>query len=661
MCTSGQMTTNNGLRFLRPYLQQDLPALRRTAYLRFFSSSQSCRESVSKSRRAEKSVYKPFLPKHPHSSDVEKRLEELELAKSLDWPRIQQSEHAMTLLEFKKYSNTIQPGQSTGDLVVLRGRVRSCRVSSSKLVFIDIIQEGSAIQVVLDHSRVDHVDKVDTKKEFRAFYHLIKRGDTISVYGHPYVSQRGELSIRALNIPKLLSPSLASLPRTLEDRETRIRNRHVDMLVNPSVFQTLRLRSHIIQSMRDFLLKDNFFEVQTPLISDKAGGAIAKPFTTVATEFSEKQLALRIAPEIWLKRLVIGGMDRVFEIGPAFRNEGLDATHNPEFTTCEFYRSFTELEELMSMTEAMLTTIAARVTELRNTTLFNLPESIPLNTFTTPLKRLEFIPTIEAAMNTKLPELSSPNAEEELKALFKHHSLPLPQITTLPRLLDKLSSVYIEPSCLAPTFITHHPSCMAPLSKSFLCPKTSQLVSARAELFVEKKEIANMYEEENSPLEQREKFVQQLKWKDHENTAGIDESYLEALEYGLPPTGGWGAGVDRIVMMFSGAKRISDVLSFGSLRNVVNLGREGSLKKVAVEGKEESLLTREEKLEIWRKKFREEAKAQSERDMECMIKKAAEMGLDLDPGGAGLGGMHENRGIFTQFLAVDEGKGKGAK
>jgi lysyl-tRNA synthetase class 2 len=354
----------------------------------------------------------------------------------------------------------------------------------------------------------------------------------------------------------------------------------VDILVNSSTSNTLRARSHIIQHIRNFLLEDDFLEVQTPIIADKAGGAIARPFTTVATEFSEKQLALRVAPELWLKRLVIGGMDRVFEIGPAFRNEGLDATHNPEFTTCEFYKAFAELEELISMTEQLLAGIAKMITDLRLNLYngFSLPLPDP-EMFAAPFKRIEFIPAIEDGLGEKLPDLAAPDAEEKIVELFQKHALHLPTSTTLPRLLDKLSSIYIEPHCTAPTFITHHPACMSPLAKSFLCKKTSQLVSARAELFINSKEIANMYEEENSPFSQREKFMEQQKWKDGENEGLLDESYLEALEWGLPPTGGWGCGVDRLVMLFTGASRISDVLSFGSLRNVVNLGTPSSVKE----------------------------------------------------------------------------------
>jgi len=353
-----------------------------------------------------------------------------------------------------------------------------------------------------------------------------------------------------------------------------------------TVADTLRVRSHIIQHLRDFLLKDNFLEVQTPLLADKASGATAKPFTTVATEFSDKQLALRIAPEIWLKRLVIGGFDRVFEIGPSFRNEGLDATHNPEFTTCEFYKAYATLEDLITMTESIFSSLATLVKTLRSSGMHKLPE-VDMEQFMTPFQRLEFIPEIEKVLGQKLPPLHEEDAAEKVIEIFHQHNHELPSSPTLPRLLDKLSSIYIEPHCTIPTFILHHPSCMAPLSKSFLCLSTSQYVSARAELFVENKELANMYEEENSPFEQRVKFEQQMKWKDEENKATVDESYLQALEWALPPTGGWGAGVDRLVMLFSGEKRISDVLSFGSLRNVVNLGNMGGVGEKERDGDED--------------------------------------------------------------------------
>jgi lysyl-tRNA synthetase class 2 len=393
---------------------------------------------------------------------------------------------------------------------------------------------------------------------------------TIAISGVPTRTKRGELSVNASAVPIILTPALASLPAILEDPTTRIKNRHVDMLLNQRVMDTLKLRSHVIQYLRDFLRADKFLEVQTPIIAEGAGGATARPFTTVASELSGKTLALRIAPELWLKRMILGGMDRVFEIGPAFRNEGVDATHNPEFTTCEFYKSFADLEELISMTENFLSGLANYANILFATELTSLTP-LDVNLFSAPFNRIEFVPGIEAAINRKLPDLESDTATSEIISLFKLLSLPIPSSPTLPRLLDRLCATYLEPSCFPPTFIMHHPSCLSPLAKSFTCPKTNQLVSARVELFVQHREIANMYEEENSPIEQRRKFVEQGKWKDEENEAVIDESYVEALEWGLPPTGGWGAGIERLVMLMSGAGRIGDVLSFGTLRSVVGL------------------------------------------------------------------------------------------
>ncbi len=268
---------------------------------------------------------------------------------------------------------------------------------------------------------------------------------------------------------------------------------------------------------------------------------------------------------------------------------GLDMSHNPEFTTCEFYRAYADLDELIDMTETMI----IRLYGLAKTLVMQEYKSLKLRSWDlrTPFNRLDFIPALEFAINYKpatldspadetiklrIPNLSAPDAVPRTLQLFEVLNIPLPATPTLPRLLDKLSSIYLERSIRRPTFIVNHPECLSPLSKSFVHPSNGQRVSARAELFIHGMEIANMYEEENSPSEQRRKFEQQLAWKDEENAGGIDENYLEALEWGLPPTGGWGCGLDRLCMLFAGTSRIGDVLAFGSLRNVVALGRGGS-------------------------------------------------------------------------------------
>lgn len=262
----------------------------------------------------------------------------------------------------------------------------------------------------------------------------------------------------------------------------------------------------------------------------------------------------------------------------------MDANHNPEFTTCEFYRAYATLEELISTTEKLFSEIDKLVRRVNEEKPTGLPdpgiESAP------PFGRLEFVSTIEGCLNERLPKLDGPKATAQLLAIFRRHELPIPRHPTLPRLLDKLATKFIEPHCQAPTFIMYHPECLAPLAKSYFDVKIGQRVANSAELFVKGHEVANMYEEENSPFDQRRKFEEALKYREGNaspdgtpSSIRINESYIEALEWGLPPTGGWGCGIDRLVMLFTGATRIGDVLTFGTLRNVVTLGRAAKAPK----------------------------------------------------------------------------------
>ncbi|KAI9682304.1 MAG: hypothetical protein M1817_000358 [Caeruleum heppii] len=460
------------------------------------------------------------------------------------------------------------------DTIKVKSLIVSPFEAGAKLIFLDLAQEGEQVQGLCNLRRLSEAGT--TLADFQDFSRVVRRGDVFSLTGIPHRTPRGELSILATDLPKLLSPSLHQLPTELIDPETRIRLRHTDLLVNPGAAERLRLRSHIIQNIRDFLLRRDFLEVATPVLGSSAGGAIARPFRTVASEFPEKALALRIAPELWLKRLILGGFDRVFEIGPSFRNEGLDANHNPEFTTCEFYKAFADIEDLISMTEELITGLAQRVQELKATRFQSLP-ALDVDC-RVPFDRVDFIPAVEAALGRCLPDLSSPDAPSKLLEIYAESNIPVPPSPTLPRLLDRLSSLFIEPRCIRPTFIMQHPECLSPLAKSFPSETSQQRVSARVELFIRGSEIINAYEEENSPFEQRRKFEEQLKYRDEENEATVDESYLEALGWGLPPVGGWGCGIDRLVMLFTGTGRISDVLSFGSLRNVVGLARQAGSK-----------------------------------------------------------------------------------
>ena len=395
----------------------------------------------------------------------------------------------------------------------------------------------------------------------------------IELVGELYQTRSGQPSIILTKPPQLLSPCLHPLPFNLQDQETVIGKRHVGFLTSPTASSLIRAKSNVAQSIRQFLLNDDHIEVQTPILADDAGGAIARPFRTKAAEFTDRELTLRIAPELWLKRMVVGGFDRVFEIGPSFRNEGIDLTHNPEFMTCEFYRAYTNLEGLMDITEQMFSTVYKSLLHLDLPGLVSLNEDL----FTPPYEHIDFISGVEQAIGAKLPDMSRASALEDLKQLILDLSLPI-QIKAamnLPQLLDKLSSEYLEPLCIKPTFIINHPACMSPLSKSQTHPSISnQEVGIRAELFVNGREIANMYEEENSPIEQRQKFLQQLRFK-NDDTEEVDEAYLEALEWGMPPVGGWGCGIERLTMAMTGTDKIGDVLSFGTLRNVVSKHQKG--------------------------------------------------------------------------------------
>ncbi|KAI9858622.1 MAG: hypothetical protein M1830_006330, partial [Pleopsidium flavum] len=324
--------TSKGFRFLRPYLCRDLrplPGVACRAHLRFYSVTRSCNSSFCR-------IFKRFST--PLSKgEVQQRVEELRSTEGLTYPRIGHDEHSLVCKTFYKRYSILKAGErDNGTRVVLHGRVQSFRSAGSKLAFIDLVEDGQRIQGLCNFSVIGNSEC--SAEAFRTFQRLLHRGDILCEYilpslsgkmlnrrlavtGVPYRSNRGELSIEATELPKLLSPCLHHLPEKLEDKQVRVRNRHTDLLVNQQSANVLRLRSQIIQNVRQFLLNDGFMEVETPILADSASGAIARAFKTTATEFPLRRLSLRIAPELWLKRLVMGGFDRVFEIGRSFRNE----------------------------------------------------------------------------------------------------------------------------------------------------------------------------------------------------------------------------------------------------------------------------------------------------------------------------------------------------
>ncbi|RKP14373.1 protein KARS-1, isoform c, partial [Piptocephalis cylindrospora] len=447
------------------------------------------------------------------------------------------------------------------------GRITAMRQSGSKLYFYDLTQNGTRIQVMGSQGSLEGLEEGQNGvKLFREAHRALGRGDMVEMTGRVGKTESGELTIFLIHPPRLLAPCLHDIPyRTgLKDTEQRFRNRHVDLLLNTHARRALIIRAKVLRGIRRFLDDRDFLEVETPILFPTAGGANARPFLTEAVAYGGMGLSLRIAPELHLKQLVIGGLDRVYELGRQFRNEGVDTEHNPEFTTCEFYRAYTSIDELMDLTEEMLSTLAKEIREdMGSSSSSNSTEEMEIPRFDRPFPRIHVIQALEQAIQVPLPSLEEGNetqAIEQLTRVAHAHNIALPHPPTLPRILDTLIGHFVEPQCVQPTFLYGHPVIMSPLAKQ----ATMDGVSSRFELFVRGVELVNAYEELNDPAEQRRRFHTQ----DQDRVGGDkeipepDEAFCDALEYGLPPTGGWGLGVDRLCAMFAGTKNMRETLSF---------------------------------------------------------------------------------------------------
>ena len=382
-------------------------------------------------------------------------------------------------------------------------------------------------------------------------------GDWIGVEGTVFVTKTGEITIRAEKVD-LLAKSLLPLPEKwhgLTDVEIRYRQRYTDLVVNDEVRRVFRERAAIIRALRAFLDERGFLEVETPVLQPVYGGASARPFVTHHHAL-DMSLYLRIADELYLKRLIVGGLERVYEISKDFRNEGMDRTHNPEFTMLEFYQAFADYEEMLQTTQAMLIQVVEAVRGERRIEWEG--KSID---FTPPWRRL----TIAEAAAEGLGVAALPPDEAALREAAKRAGVSLDPAFGYGRILDEIVSVKVQPALLNPTFLVDHPREISPLAK---VKRGNPDAVERFELIVAGMEIANSFSEQNDPLEQRRAFEQQgrLRERGDEEAQVLDQDYLRALETGMPPTGGVGVGVDRLVMLVTGSLSIRDVILFPHMR-----------------------------------------------------------------------------------------------
>ncbi|KAF2077557.1 hypothetical protein CYY_001175 [Polysphondylium violaceum] len=475
-----------------------------------------------------------------------------------------------TLKNFRKeFQGQLENGGKLMDRdnVVVAGRIKSIRISSDKLFFIDIRATNADPETQIDEPQsslqvMANLKYYQNAPEFSVMQNVLRKGDVIEIRGIPAKSNLGELSI----IPKeisLLTPCMRPIPFKLRDKENRYRNRALDFIVNPQIQRAFLIRSKMINFLRSYLVERGFLEVDTPILSTNVGGANAKPFKTHSNSL-DLDLFLRISPELFLKQLVISGFDRVFEIGKQFRNEGIDLTHNPEFTTCEFYQAYSDYNELIAMTEDLLSKMVYHTLGTYEVPLPSNPDV--MISFKAPFQKINFIDKIEELVGRKLPkDLVSYDCIPELLEICKENGINCKKPHTPTRILDEMASTLLEPLCTQPTFIIDHPLAMSPLAKLH---RTSDQKTERFELFVGGKELVNAYSELNNPVEQRDRFYAQSKDRTtgDEEAQILDETYCNALEYGLPPTGGWGLGIDRLCMLFSNTTTIKDVILFPTMK-----------------------------------------------------------------------------------------------
>ena len=454
-----------------------------------------------------------------------------------------------TLADIRAAHGDLAAGTETDERVAVAGRVMLKRIQG-KLVFITLKDRSDSIQLFVSLAEMGETAFADVA--------ALDLGDWIGAEGTVMSTRKGELSVKTTAV-RLLAKAVRPAPdkwHGLSDVETRYRQRYADLIVNDEARKVFAVRHEIIASFRRTLHERGFIEVETPVLHVEAGGAHARPFVTHHNAL-DMQLYLRIALELHLKRLIVGGLERVYEIGRVFRNEGISTRHNPEFTMMELYQAFGDYTEMMEITEVLITRSALDATGSSVVEVQGEPVDLAK-----PWRRAKMCDLVSEATGVVVhPSMD----RDDLLALAAQHKVKVEDRFGSGKIIEELFEATSEASLREPTFVTHHPVEVSPLAR---VDPSDPYVTERFELFVGGRELANGYSELNDPVEQRERFEEEQRSKEAGNLeAGtVDEDYLRALEYGMPPTGGLGIGIDRLSMLISGAPSIRDVILFPTLR-----------------------------------------------------------------------------------------------
>ena len=433
--------------------------------------------------------------------------------------------------------------------IVLAGRIMSLRQHGG-LVFSHIKDGTDQIQIMF---RKDNLGE----KSYKFFLENFDIGDFIEARGVLFKTKKGEKTIEAQDF-KMLAKSLRPLPEKwhgLQDIEERFRKRYLDLIFNPEVKEKFEIRTKIIKEIRAFLEKEGFLEVETPILQPIYGGATARPFKTHLNAL-DMDLYLRIAPELYLKRLLIGGFEKVYEIGKCFRNEGMDKSHNPDFTELEFYWAYADYKDLMKLTEKLFATLIKNIFGKLEIEY----EGKKIN-FKPPWPRVEFSQLVKQATKINLEEISVDALKKEAKKL----GIEAGKGEGKPEIADKIYKKYCQPKLWQPTFMIHHLYGSTPLAKQL---EDSPKKLARFQLLIAGMEIINAFSELNNPIEQKKRFQEQEKIfkQGFEEAQRLDEDFIEALEYGMPPAAGFGMGIDRLVLLLTNSHSLREVILFPTMR-----------------------------------------------------------------------------------------------